>query len=277
MVESNYIQHYGVLGMKWGVRRYQNKDGTLTAAGKQRLDKYKSAQETRLTKHYARLERAVDNGLKKNPDSITMKAEKAQIKAIVNIEKKEISNLTLKDMKKERLEAGGAAIAGTLATAGGIASAATMGATGPIGVLGFIGGVSLGGKLLDVSTSTALGTKLRSEYSKALKRGNEMIAGSTLRLGERSMSDIDKKLKKKLGDLSPDAVVSGEVAKNASKIASDELRAEATRLSQQQLQQQMNRKLVSQQQQMINQMTNQMQMDIMNQMALQNAMNMHRF
>ena len=30
----NYLAHYGVLGMKWGVRRYQNKDGTLTAAGK---------------------------------------------------------------------------------------------------------------------------------------------------------------------------------------------------------------------------------------------------
>lgn len=28
--------HYGVKGMKWGVRRYQNSDGTLTAAGKKR-------------------------------------------------------------------------------------------------------------------------------------------------------------------------------------------------------------------------------------------------
>lgn len=31
-----YLAHYGVKGMKWGVRRYQNKDGTLTAAGKKR-------------------------------------------------------------------------------------------------------------------------------------------------------------------------------------------------------------------------------------------------
>lgn len=31
-----YLEHYGVLGMKWGIRRYQNADGTLTAAGKKR-------------------------------------------------------------------------------------------------------------------------------------------------------------------------------------------------------------------------------------------------
>lgn len=31
-----YLAHYGIKGMKWGVRRYQNKDGSLTAAGKKR-------------------------------------------------------------------------------------------------------------------------------------------------------------------------------------------------------------------------------------------------
>ena len=36
--DKNYLSHYGILGMKWGVRRYQNKDGSLTAAGKKRYD-----------------------------------------------------------------------------------------------------------------------------------------------------------------------------------------------------------------------------------------------
>lgn len=48
-MESDYLMHHGILGMRWGVRRFQNKDGSLTAEGRSRLgyrerkiEKYKS-------------------------------------------------------------------------------------------------------------------------------------------------------------------------------------------------------------------------------------------
>ena len=36
-MDNNELTHWGIRGMRWGVRRYQNKDGSLTAAGKNRL------------------------------------------------------------------------------------------------------------------------------------------------------------------------------------------------------------------------------------------------
>lgn len=36
---KNELYHWGIKGMKWGVRRYQNKDGTLTNAGQKRYER----------------------------------------------------------------------------------------------------------------------------------------------------------------------------------------------------------------------------------------------
>lgn len=57
MVYESELYHYGIKGQKWGVRRYQNPDGTLTAKGKKRLAKNQQYRDKLVNKAQKRADR----------------------------------------------------------------------------------------------------------------------------------------------------------------------------------------------------------------------------
>lgn len=66
--ESNYLAHHGILGMKWGIRRYQNEDGSLTSAGRERygVKEGESINDIHSEKGYNRRVKDLKKAIKKN-------------------------------------------------------------------------------------------------------------------------------------------------------------------------------------------------------------------
>lgn len=118
-LNRNELYHHGIKGQKWGIRRYQNEDGTLTEEGKKRIARYQERETAALNRTYdkqiarsnARSDKYLskytsetnnkrrDKYLQKYGDNVYESQVNSRLK---EAELKAIKNATLKSIKDER-------------------------------------------------------------------------------------------------------------------------------------------------------------------------------
>ena len=157
---NNELYHFGIKGQKWGVRRFQNSDGTLTPVGKKQREKMKRTNDAG-AKISKQIVDAVNSG--------DIKRAKTELNSldILTRSRKEIAKNVVKD-----LVSGASAVALTKVVSD-FGQSITEGNDVANGIIRNIGNLSmalLGGASVGVAIGNAAGQKvLRDKYSPNIK------------------------------------------------------------------------------------------------------------
>jgi len=181
--DDEYLYHHGILGMKWGVRRFQNEDGSLTPEGERR---YKENDYNERAKRTLEYQNTFTGAIAGGPIGgiLGNRISDAKLNNLKNMSDEDAKHYVEQAKKYSRIGRQisgivlGSALGGSSGMIGGIAVGALTGNpmlasvayTGGMtvgGILGGIGGYKIGGKSFDKNFEKGME---RNRYVKRSKK-----------------------------------------------------------------------------------------------------------